>query len=308
MFKKRIQMVAQVVGFVTLSLLALYGALTLFGGEEIVRAATGVAAPGLASFGSAPAYINYHGELNDSLGEPVSGVYTMTISIYNLPAGGTQLWWETHRDVTVRDGRFSVLLGDGTSRSGELAPALFKKPDRYVALTVDGTTMEPRQRFVSVPYAFHAYRASGLSAPDGDPLDAMTVNDNGQVILPGGSYDPVIKTPGIFHIGGGKSLIVFDQSGVRISKNWQGEGHFYVEGTSTVGGNLTVNGKVNLDNWAQTAELRPGDGYWGNWNSYQTCPVGSYVCAIATRIEPPQGEGDDTAMNGIRAQCCSLGK
>jgi hypothetical protein len=57
----------------------------------------------------------------------------------------------------------------------------------------------------------------------------------------------------------------------------------------------------------EVEELRPGDGYWGSWGAWATCPAGSYVCAAQVRIEGKQGGGDDTAMNGIRLKCCSLG-
>ena len=44
---------------------------------------------------------------------------------------------------------------------------------------------------------------------------------------------------------------------------------------------------------------------WGHrqrWSS--SCPIGSAVCGIKTKVERPQGNGDDTALNDIRMYCC----
>ena len=33
------------------------------------------------------------------------------------------------------------------------------------------------------------------------------------------------------------------------------------------------------------------------------CPLGFYVDAFRARVEPPQGDGDDTALNGLEFRC-----
>ncbi|WP_162144024.1 hypothetical protein [Sorangium cellulosum] len=40
--------------------------------------------------------------------------------------------------------------------------------------------------------------------------------------------------------------------------------------------------------------------------STDTCPGGTAICGFLIRVEPPQGRGDDTGMNGIRLACCAL--
>uniref|UniRef100_A0A671PAD6 Vitelline membrane outer layer protein 1-like n=1 Tax=Sinocyclocheilus anshuiensis TaxID=1608454 RepID=A0A671PAD6_9TELE len=49
-----------------------------------------------------------------------------------------------------------------------------------------------------------------------------------------------------------------------------------------------------------------GDGtHWGDWGDWsQTCQ-GKGICGIKTRIEMPQGRGDDTALNDVRMFCCN---
>ena len=46
-------------------------------------------------------------------------------------------------------------------------------------------------------------------------------------------------------------------------------------------------------------------GGWGNWSDPQFCDPGWYICGLEQRVEPRQGDGDDTAMNAIAFYCCS---
>jgi hypothetical protein len=55
---------------------------------------------------------------------------------------------------------------------------------------------------------------------------------------------------------------------------------------------------------------------WGKWESHRTCPtkkilgmtITSAICGIQTRVEPKQGKGDDTALNGANYACCAYAK
>jgi len=144
---------------------------------------------------TAPPYLNYQGTLRNAEGQPISGVHKLTFRVYAdvtdpMPEA---LWMEEHSQVTVRNGQFSVLLGD----SKPISPTIFHSPDRFIGITLDTLDeMVPRQRFASAPYALNADALDGmqpkdfalaghvhssLSAPDGDPGQAVAVNNDGNV-------------------------------------------------------------------------------------------------------------------------------
>jgi len=109
-----------------------------------------------------PNILNYQGHLTDSLGEPVpDDQYALTFTIYDLPAGGNIVCGpELHLDVWVFDGRFSVLLGSIESLPFEV----FESSERFIETAVQGETMIPRQRVVSVPYAYYSNFAKTIDA------------------------------------------------------------------------------------------------------------------------------------------------
>ena len=41
----------------------------------------------------------------------------------------------------------------------------------------------------------------------------------------------------------------------------------------------------------------------GSWKPKQMCPVGFAVMGIRTQVESDQGNGDDTALNGVELYC-----
>jgi hypothetical protein len=176
MITNKIKTLAQTVGFACVGLLALYGALAAFSGGYQAQAAVSASqasapasrpvllAASTMDWGGAtvPLVLNYQGNLTDGEGNPLSGYYTMTFKIYDAPASvisATTLYTETHISVTVRTGRFSVLLGNDEP----IPETLFNAPDRFIGVTVHPyDEMVPRQRFASAPYAMHA--ADGVPA------------------------------------------------------------------------------------------------------------------------------------------------
>lgn len=75
-------------------------------------------------------------------------------------------------------------------------------------------------------------------------------------------------------------------------------------GDDTAAGNLRVECREKS---GDSTYLLEGDGTgWGGWGGWSSeCPQGSAVCGMETRVEPPQGTGDDTAFNNMRLLCCN---
>jgi hypothetical protein len=59
-----------------------------------------------------PQTLNFQGYLTQTTGTPISGTVAMVLSIYAQESGGTALWMESHPDVVVTAGVYSVLLGE----------------------------------------------------------------------------------------------------------------------------------------------------------------------------------------------------
>ena len=100
----------------------------------------------------APQMFRYQGRLldNDAL---VSGNLNFSFKLYSAPTGGAALY-EDAATVTVVDGLYSTMIGDDTTSGGDLSAAL-KNSAVYLEITVDGETLAPRERIVSVPYAMN---------------------------------------------------------------------------------------------------------------------------------------------------------
>jgi len=141
------------------------------------------AMPAAAPAGPAamPGVLSYQGNLTDTAGESVNGNVNITFRLYTVPAGGTALWTEAHTGanaVPVDYGLFNVLLGS----LNPIPATVWNSTAVYVGLQVGSDPeMTPREAVGMVPYALMAERAFGLSAADGNPANAVTVDDAGQV-------------------------------------------------------------------------------------------------------------------------------
>ena len=118
-----------------------------------------------------PDQLNYQAILTDHAGQPSAhSTNIVHFSIYDEAEGGNLIWGETHSVTTSARGLFSVMLGSGTPLSESMRAANLREAfasgtlveQRYLelqALNPNGTpqsAMLPRQRFLTVPYAFQA--------------------------------------------------------------------------------------------------------------------------------------------------------
>ncbi|MCX6049053.1 MAG: hypothetical protein NT075_28460 [Chloroflexi bacterium] len=172
----------------------------------------------VAGTSTVPPYLNYQGMLRDAEGKPISGVQKLTFRIYKdvtapLPEA---LWVEEHNEVTVRDGQFSVLLGNNKP----IPPELFTGPDLFIGVTVAPLDeMVPRQRFASAPYAMVADHATALTAPNGS-THVVHVDNTGRVGV--GTTSPQAQlqisatTGSALQVNAGGQQMVVNPTGVGI--------------------------------------------------------------------------------------------
>jgi len=183
MLFRKVQQLAQWVGFLTLAALALYGLVTL-GSAQLSAAGVGstatasVAAPGSAQ-AAMPANFNYQGFLRNPDNTLVTGSYDITIKIYDQAASGTALHTETFTSVAVRDGLFNVVLGDATAFPAHLFTA---HSELYIGVQV-GTDPEliPRQKVHPVPWALQATTLAPNATVDGIHLRGSSTIDRASI-------------------------------------------------------------------------------------------------------------------------------
>jgi hypothetical protein len=83
-------------------------------------------------------------------------------SIYDESSGGAVQWAESQK-VTVTDGNFSVILGEGTwddtLGSRKSLASVFDGSERFIEIELNDTKLSPRLRLLPSPYTFHAKNA-----------------------------------------------------------------------------------------------------------------------------------------------------
>lgn len=156
----------------------------------------------LNAVGSPPELLSYQSYVVDAngvpLGQDLSGNaqpanYDMIFRIYSASTAGTLLWAE-QQTVTIDNGYFSVLLGEGTVVGSEPRPPLSQvfrntgADERFVGVAVrfevggEFTDILPRARLLSSPYSFLSTQALSLVNPTGQTLISA---DGSQVTLSG---------------------------------------------------------------------------------------------------------------------------
>ena len=153
---------------------------------------------------SVPGFVNYQGRLLDDTGTVFAdGTYDAAFRIYDAELSGNLIWSE-YQQITVKDGSFSVALGEGTTINGD-SPAVaditdaFTGTERYLGVTVDSAPgangsldvssqeFAPRQQFLSNTFSFQAANADQVV---NSKVELKTsVSNTGELILKNASGD-----------------------------------------------------------------------------------------------------------------------
>jgi len=243
----------------------------------LILAAAGIL-PASLQAQAVPAFINYQGRVADSsgvglgTGTPVNR--KVLFRLFDASTAGTRLWTE-EQTVTIANGEFSVLLGNGVTAtgtaSGESRPALdgvftSGTSARFLELTVDNgdnaftaadQPISPRQRITSTAYTFRAQSAESIAV--GSSLQMGTNADSGLGFygtstsrLFGGQN---INGPVLYGSSGG-ALGSVSGATQNLALRWDASNNV------TTTGDLTINGKAIVRNNDQFAP--PANGVTGS--------------------------------------------
>jgi hypothetical protein len=109
-----------------------------------------------AALADVPGEMNYQGTLTDFYGVALDTTVSMAFTIYDDSTGGSSIWTETQPSVVVVRSIFNVLLGSVNA----IPDTVFDDPERWLGVQVGGDAeMTPRQKLVTVPYAFRAAKS-----------------------------------------------------------------------------------------------------------------------------------------------------
>jgi len=220
---------------------------------------------------SVPNALNYQGHLaNASDSSAVTATLEMTFKLFDSETKGAELWSETHSVVEISDGLFQVLLGSVTA----FPSGLFDGSQLWLQTEVGMEVLSPRKPLVSVTYSHRANSAEMLEdntltdldgrwvneedmhyldAADGDPANAVYVDDIGKVGV--GTTSPLTE----LDVAGSVNATTYYGDGSNLTNisgpsdaDWTIDGNNVYHETGNVGigttspaYSLDVNGNVN---------------------------------------------------------------
>jgi hypothetical protein len=240
-----------------------------------------------------PKTINVQGLLKDTADLPLKdSIYDVRFALYTSLAGSTAIWTELRNDVYVRDGLFSIMLG-------EFEPLyLCFDETYYLGITLIGESeMSPRLPLSTSPYAFMARNVMDNSICTAKIVDKSVTlekirpdllsgingirNHGGEISIVGGdnvsiSNDTLGKTITISANGlnnvGNSFVSVHD-----ASDNLKGA---MIADPNTKAGALWLNGSNgNLNNLITSLSGHPNNGYIGVNDENGSSQAGMYVDA-----------------------------
>ncbi len=123
-----------------------------------------------------PRLVNFSGKAIDSQGKAISGIAGATFAIYKEQYEGAPLWLESHNLQPDAKGNYTVQLG--ATKPDGLPLELFSSGEaRWLGVTVNGGSEQPRVLLLSVPYALKAADAETIG---GLPASAFVLANKSQ--------------------------------------------------------------------------------------------------------------------------------
>jgi hypothetical protein len=134
-----------------------------------------------ASSAVVPRLVNFAGKTTDAAGKIVVGAVGATFAIYKDQSDGAPLWMETQNVQADAKGNYTVQLG--ATKPDGLALDLFTSGEaRWLGVTINGGSEQPRILLLSVPYALKAADAETIG---GLPPSAFVLANTNQATVAG---------------------------------------------------------------------------------------------------------------------------
>lgn len=243
-------------------------------------AALSLTAVATAQTSAVPSGLSYQGKVSNAngtlvgAGTPVNRLVIFRVWSHATNSTLTDLVFSEQQTVTISEGEFSVILGQGVAVAGTplgysesakgtptvliSSPTTFGGATRYLGVTVDdGSTAadpeaSPRQQLVTSAYAFRAKYAETVGANGANTLTAL---DNGNVGIGNTAPSEKLHVTGNTLVSGTGSFTGALSTGSNLSVT----GTAAVTGTSTFTGASTFNGSVRI---AQSGTTPLSFGSW----------------------------------------------
>jgi hypothetical protein len=179
-----------------------------------------------------PTTISYQGVLCTNEGMLVpDGNYNLAFGLYTSESGGSAIWTETHYNIEVTQGRFSLMLGSVNTTLGSYS---FAEP-YWLGISVNGGLELPRIQMNSSAYSLNAKSVTDNAITSSKILDGtINLNDIGQN---GATLNKIIKW------NGSAWAIANDSTG---SGGGSGDITAVIAGNGLTGGATTGDATLNI--------------------------------------------------------------